>query len=85
MEEDGGGWGSAEITGQRTRKDWAKQMRSLANKDFPDAEKIIPVMDNANLRFENTHSTASRYEPFAAEEAKRIKDGDILYAQTRAG
>jgi hypothetical protein len=52
----------------------------LADKDFPDAEKIILVMDNANRRFKTTHSIASQYEPFPADEAKRIKDGDTLYA-----
>jgi hypothetical protein len=31
-------------------------------------------MNNANWRFENTHSIASLYETFPAEEAKRIKD-----------
>jgi transposase len=31
-------------------------------------------MDNANLRFENTHSVASLYETFPAEEAKRLRD-----------
>jgi hypothetical protein len=60
-----------------------EKIRSLADKDFPDAEKIILVMDNANQRFENTHSTSSRYEPFPADEAKRKKDGYTLYAQTR--
>jgi hypothetical protein len=57
--------------------------RGVADKDFPDAEKIILVMDNANLRFDNTHSIASLYEPFPVDEAKRIKDGDTLHAQTR--
>jgi hypothetical protein len=59
-----------------------EQRRSLADKDFPNAEKITLVMDNANQRFENTHSIALRYEPFAADEAKRIKDG--VYARTGA-
>jgi hypothetical protein len=26
---------------QRTRKDWAEQVRTLADEDFPEAEKII--------------------------------------------
>jgi transposase len=64
----------AEITEQRTRKDWAEQIKQLVDDDFPLAEKIILVMDNTNLRFENTHSMTSRYEAFPAEEAKRIKD-----------
>jgi transposase len=37
--------------------------------DFPQAEKIILVMDNLN-----THSIASLYETFPPDEAKRIKD-----------
>jgi hypothetical protein len=34
---------------------------------FPEAEKIIMVMDNLN-----THSPASFYEAFAPEEARRL-------------
>jgi hypothetical protein len=63
------GWRRVEVTGQRTRKDWAGQIRCLVDEDFPDAEKIILVMDNLN-----THSIASLYETFAPDEAKRIKD-----------
>ena len=63
------GWRRAEITEQRTRADWAKQIKRLVDEDFPDAEKIILVMDNLN-----THSIASLYETYPAEEAKRIKD-----------
>jgi hypothetical protein len=65
-------WRRVEITGQRTRKDWAEQTRGLLDEDFPDAERIILVMDNANLRFYNTHSIASLYETFPSDEAKRM-------------
>jgi transposase len=41
----------------------------LADDNFPLAEKIIQVMDNLN-----THSVASLYETFPAEEAKRLRD-----------
>jgi transposase len=57
------------ITEQRTRKDWAKQIKQLVDEDFPQAEKIVLVMDNLN-----THSIASLYETFPAEEAKRLRD-----------
>jgi transposase len=63
------GWRRAEITERRTRKDWAEQIQQLVDEDFPTAEKIILVMDNLN-----THSVASLYETFPAEEAKRLKD-----------
>jgi transposase len=63
------GWRRAEVTEQRTRKDWAEQIKRLVDEDFPLAGKIIVVMDNLN-----THSIASLYETFPAEEAKRLKD-----------
>jgi hypothetical protein len=57
---------------QRTRKDWAREVTSIVTEAYPDAEKAVLVMDNANLRFENTHTIASLYERFPAEEAFRI-------------
>jgi transposase len=63
------GWRRAEITEQRTGKDRAEQIKKLVDEDFPHAEKIILVMDNLN-----THSPASLYETFPAEEAKRLRD-----------
>jgi transposase len=63
------GWRRADITEQRTRKDWAEQIQRLVDEDFPLAEKIILVMDNLN-----THSVASLYETFPAEEARRLRD-----------
>jgi transposase len=63
------GWRRAETTERRTGKDWAGQIRRLEDEDFPDAEKIILVMDNLN-----TPSIASLYETFPPDETKRIKD-----------
>jgi transposase len=63
------GWRRAAITTRRTGKEWAEQIQCLVDEDFPAAEKIILVMDNLN-----THSVASLYETFPAEEAKRLKD-----------
>jgi hypothetical protein len=40
------GWRRADITEQRTGKDWAEQIQQLVDEDFPVAEKIILVMDN---------------------------------------
>lgn len=55
------------VTDQRTRKDWAYAMKELADVIYPEAEKIVIVMDNLN-----THSPASFYETFEAEEARRL-------------
>jgi transposase len=63
------GWRRAEITERRTRKDWAGQIKKLADEDFPHADKIVLVMDNLN-----THTAASLYETFPAEEAARLRD-----------
>ncbi|MDR3336322.1 MAG: transposase, partial [Treponema sp.] len=63
------GWRRAEVTERRTREDWARQIKKLADEDFPDAKKITLVMDNLN-----THNPASLYETFQPEEAKRIRD-----------
>lgn len=55
------------VTDRRTKKDWAEAMRELSDVYYPDAEKIIVVMDNLN-----THSPASFYEAFEPEEARRL-------------
>jgi hypothetical protein len=57
------------VTEQRCRSDWAVAMRELSDEDYPDAEKIVVVMDNLN-----THSPISFYETFPAEEARRLCD-----------
>ena len=62
-----GGWRRAEALPQRRRVDWAQQVRKLVDEDFPEAEKIVLVMDNLN-----THNISSLYETFAPEEAFRL-------------
>ncbi len=44
---------------QRTRVDWAHEIDRLLSCDYPDAEKVVLVMDNLN-----THSIGSLYEAF---------------------
>ncbi len=63
------GWRHVIVTDQRTRKDWAHCIKDLVDVQYPDAEKIVLVMDNLN-----THSPASLYETFAPDEAKRLLD-----------
>lgn len=54
---------------QRTRKDWAEFIKGLVDNQYPNADKIILVMDNLN-----THHKCSLYEAFEPTEAKRIAD-----------
>jgi hypothetical protein len=58
-----------EVTGRRTRKDFARCVRMLVDELYPQARKIVLVMDNLN-----THNTASLYEAFEPAEAKRLAD-----------
>ncbi len=51
----------------RAAVDWAEEIRYLADIMYPDAEKIILVMDNLN-----THKPASLYKRYPPEEARRI-------------
>ena len=60
-------WRHVEVTEQRRSVDWAYVVRDLVDLDFPDAERIVLVMDNLN-----THTPAALYEAFAPEEARRI-------------
>lgn len=55
------------VTEHRTKLDWAEAMRELADVHYPEAEKIVVVLDNLN-----THSPASFYEAFEPDEAKRL-------------
>lgn len=56
-----------EVTERRTMVDWAKNTRDMLDKRYPDAEKVVLVMDNLN-----THGIASLYEAFPPEEALRL-------------
>jgi transposase len=53
----------AEVSDRRTKLDYARFMKALAER-YPKAEKIRVVQDNLN-----THSRSAFYEAFEAEEA----------------
>jgi len=55
------------VTEQRTKADFAHFLRYVVDVMYPEAEKIVVVMDNLN-----THTPGSLYEVFPAEEAMRI-------------
>lgn len=57
------------VMNQRTRKDFAQCIRELVDVHYPDAEKIILVLDNLN-----THSEGSFYEAFEPAEARRLAE-----------
>lgn len=61
------GWRHVEVSGRRTRVDWANQIRELLEIHYPKTPKIRLVMDNLN-----THTTASLYEAFPPELARSL-------------
>lgn len=56
------------VTERKTKQDWACFINDIA-KEYPEAIKIILVMDNLN-----THKPASLYETFSPEKAKQLWD-----------
>jgi len=63
------GWRHVCVRARRTRLDWAATIKELVDVHYPQAEKIVLVMDNLN-----THTPASLYEAFPPAEAKRLAD-----------
>ena len=59
----------AEVTERKTKTDWAKFIKQIADDWYLDATKITLVMDNLG-----THKPAALYETFEPNEAKRIRD-----------
>ena len=62
-----GGRHHVSVHEHRTAIDWAMGIKYLSDEMFPDAKKIILVMDNLN-----THKAASLYNAFPPSEARRI-------------
>ena len=65
-----GGKRYVSLTERRTKVDWAVQIRKLLDIRYPEAKKVVLVMDNLN-----THSGASLYEAFEPSEARRLQIG----------
>jgi hypothetical protein len=55
------------VAARRTKQEWAQFIRTLSDEYYPEAEKIVLVMDNLN-----THTLAALYEVFPIAEARRL-------------
>ena len=62
-----GGIHHVSVREHRTAVDWAEEIKYMVDTMYPNAEKIVLVMDNLN-----THKPASLYKRYAPEEARRI-------------
>ena len=63
------GWRHVTVSQQRTRLDFAQCVRELLDVHYPDAERIVLVLDQLN-----THSPASLYAAFPPTEARRLTE-----------
>lgn len=56
-----------EVTERRTNRDFAHLIRRLVDEWYPEADKVVLVLDNLS-----THTPAALYETFAPAEARRL-------------
>ena len=61
------GWRRVEVTERRRKREFAQQMRCIAEEDYPQASKIRIVLDNLS-----THTPAAFYEAFDPEQARLL-------------
>ena len=64
-----GRWRKVAVRERKTSVDWAHEIQTLLNDDYPDAEKVILVCDNLN-----THKVASLYEAFEPKQARQLAE-----------
>ncbi len=74
------GWRHVTVSDRRTRLDWAQCIRELVDVHYPEAEKIVLVLDNLN-----THTPASLYAAFPPAEATRLADKLELHYTPKHG
>ena len=74
------GWREVHVTERRTKEDFARQMKWLADAVFPEAEGIRVVLDNLN-----THTPAVLYQTFPPEEARRLTRTLAVHAPPKHG
>jgi hypothetical protein len=63
------GWRHVTVGARRTRREFAPCVTDLVDRQYPDAERIVLVMDQLNI-----HSTASLYAAFPPAEARRLAE-----------
>ena len=61
------GWRQVRVRPQRTKLDWALEMKELLTTRFAEAEKVLLVCDNLN-----THTKGAFYEAFPSEQARAL-------------
>jgi hypothetical protein len=68
------------ITEHRAATDWALWIKGMLDDRYPDAINVRLVLDNLN-----THTTASLYQTFEAQEARRLAERLELHYTPKHG
>ena len=55
------------VTERRTKVDWARAVKRVLDEDYPNARRVLLVMDNLS-----THTKGALYEAFDPAEARRL-------------
>jgi len=63
------GWRHVTVSAHRTKQDFAHVQHDLVDVYYPNAEKIVLVLDNLN-----THDFSALYEAFEPEEAWHMRE-----------
>ena len=77
------GWRKVKVTDHHAAVDYVEVLEELSDVHFPDAKQIVLVQDNLN-----THTAASLYAAFPAEEARAASpsvSSGITRPNTEAG
>jgi hypothetical protein len=65
---------------RRTKADWAWCIKELVEVHYPEAERLVLVLDNLN-----THTPAALYEGFSPEEARELAEGLEIHYTPKPG
>jgi transposase len=68
------------VTEHRTRQDWAEFIREIVDQHYPEARKVVLVMDNLN-----THAPSSFYATFEPEEARHLIERLEIHSTPKHG
>ena len=74
------GWRDVSVRQQRTRLDFAHCVRQLLDVHYPNAERVVLVLDQLN-----THNAASLYAALPAREARRLVERLELHHTPKHG
>jgi len=74
------GWRHVKVTERHATIDYAHVLKDLSDVHFPKAAKIVLVQDNLT-----THKSASLYEAFSPDEARRLVENGITRPSTAVG